>query len=126
MIDVFGLAGNAVNAINPRFDALVKYSTGTTKNPDFTTTPTFSTTTVQIEVQAVSTQDLQQIENLNQQADMRTVYIYGATRALSRPFQIGGDVLVFYGFDWLVTQQLEEWGDGEWSKVLVTRQLTTS
>ncbi|QEO17851.1 hypothetical protein [Acetobacter vaccinii] len=126
MIDIFGAAGNLCAPINPHITGTIKGSTGSVTNDDFSVTPQYTTATVEIEVQAVSSQDLQQVENINQQADMRSVYVRGAVRALNRPLQIGGDILTFYGSDWLVTQQLEEWGDGEWSKVLVTRQMPTT
>lgn len=126
MIDIFGAAGNLCAPINPHITGTLKGSTGSITNDDFSVTPQYTTTTVEIEVQAVSSQDLQQVENINQQADMRSVYVRGAVRALNRPLQIGGDILTFYDSDWLVTQQLEEWGNGEWSKVLVTRQMPSS
>ncbi|MBO1325348.1 hypothetical protein K2X14_11585 [Acetobacter sp. TBRC 12305] len=120
-LDIFGAAGNICAPVNPHITATIRFSTGSTENPDGSPNPTYSTATVQIEVQALSSQDLQQVENISQQADMRAVYVRGAVNALNRPLQIGGDILTFYGSDWLVTQQLEDWG-GEWSKVLVTRQ----
>ncbi|MCI1437063.1 MAG: hypothetical protein LKI03_06170 [Acetobacter indonesiensis] len=126
MIDIFGAAGNLCAPINPHITGTLKGSTGSITNDDFSVTPQYTTATVEIEVQAVSSQDLRQIENINQQADMRSVYVRGAVRALNRPLQIGGDILTFYDSDWLVTQQLEEWGNGEWSKVLVTRQMPSS
>ena len=126
MIDIFGVAGGLCAPINPHITGTIRGSTGSVTNDDGSVTPQYTTVSVEMEVQAVSSQDLQQIENINQQADMRSVYVRGAVRALNRPLQMGGDLLTFYGSDWLVTQQLEEWGDGEWSKVLVTRQMPTT
>lgn len=126
VLDIFGLAGNITQLINERFTAQISYSTGTAPagpTNAFQATPTYNTVDVQIEVQAASSEDLKQIENISQQGDYRSVYVYGALNALNRPLQIGGDKLVFYGATWLVTQQLEDWGNGEWSKVLVTRQI---
>lgn len=126
MIDIFGVAGGLCAPINPHITGTLKGSTGNVINDDGSVTPQYTTVSVEMEVQAVSSQDLRQIENINQQADMRSVYVRGAVRALNRPLQMGGDILTFYGSDWLVTQQLEEWGNGEWSKVLVTRQMPTT
>lgn len=126
MIDIFGAAGNLCAPINPHITGILKGSTGSIINDDGSVTPQYTTVSVEMEVQAVSSQDLRQIENINQQADMRSVYVRGAVRALNRPLQMGGDILTFYDSDWLVTQQLEEWGNGEWSKVLVTRQMPTT
>ncbi|GAA3686828.1 hypothetical protein [Acetobacter lovaniensis] len=126
MIDIFAPAGNLCAPINPHITGTLQGSTGNVINDDGSVTPQYTTVSVEMEVQAVSSQDLRQIENINQQADMRSVYVRGAVRALNRPLQMGGDILTFYGSDWLVTQQLEEWGNGEWSKVLVTRQMPTT
>ena len=122
MIDVFGLAGSLTGEVNPQINATVRISTGSTENPDGSPCIQYDTADIVIEVQALTSQELQQIQNINQQADNRAVYVRGAAKALNRPLQANGDILTFYGSDWLVIQQLEEWGCGEWSKVAVTRQ----
>ncbi|MFT8419752.1 MAG: hypothetical protein ABF636_13130 [Acetobacter sp.] len=121
-MQIFALAGRLSGAINPSVAATLLASTGSTTNPDGTQTPTYTAQALQIEVQAIAGEDLQQVQNLSQQADRRVVYLPAAARALNRALQCGGDILQFYGADWLITQCLEEWGEGEWSKVLVTRQ----
>jgi hypothetical protein len=124
ILDVFGLAGNAITSINPQFSANILYSTGVSVvNDDGSQVPIYNSVSVMIEVQAASSEDLKQIETISQQGDYRVVYVYGALNALNRPLQIGGDKLQFYGSTWLVTQQLEDWGNGEWSKVVATRQI---
>lgn len=123
MIDLFGIAGNICAPVNPHTQATLKASTGMTINDDGSITPQYTTAEVEIEVQALTSEDLKQVENINQQGDMRAVYVRGAVQAINRPLQTGGDLLIFYGSTWLVTQSLEEWGNGEWSKVLVTRQM---
>ncbi|ATJ91543.1 hypothetical protein HK16_05815 [Acetobacter senegalensis] len=122
-MNLFGAVTGVVSAVRPRIPATLKASNGSTVNDDFSTTPQFIEVRIWIEVQALTSQDLQQVENLSQQADMRAVYIRGGIKALNRPLQCGGDIINFYGSDWLVTQSLEEWGDAEWCKVVVTRQL---
>ncbi|MFT8720023.1 hypothetical protein [Acetobacter sp.] len=126
MIDVFGLAIPMCANVNPHTQAAIRVSTGNFENADGSPNTQYQTVFVDIEVQAVSSADLKQIENINQQEDMRSVYLFGAAKALNRPLQIGGDILTFYGSDWLIAQQLEEWGNGEWSKVLVVRQLPST
>lgn len=123
MLNVFAIAGNLTPIINPHITATLKISDGVKVNEDYSTSPKFIEIQLRCEVQALSTSDLQQVENMNQQSDMRAVYIIGGIKALNRPLQYGGDIINFYGSDWLVTQQLEEWGDGSWTKVAVTRQI---
>ncbi|WP_338332001.1 hypothetical protein [Acetobacter sp. LMG 32666] len=121
-MQLFALAGRLSSAVNPCVAATLLASTGSVTNPDGSQTPTYTPLALRIEVQAVAGADLQQVQNITQQADRRVVYLPAAARALNRPLQCGGDILQFYGADWLITQSLEEWGEGEWSKVLVTRQ----
>lgn len=122
MINVFAIANAATNAVNPPIQAILRVSDGETVNPDFSVTPKTTDLLCTIKVQALSTSDLQRIQNITQQSDMRAVYIAGGIKGLNRALHTGGDVLNFYGSDWLVTQVLEEWGYGQWSKLVVTRQ----
>ena len=125
-MSIFPAIHGITTAVRPNIPVTIKYSAGSADNPDGSVTPLYGTATLTAKVQALSSDDLKQIEDINQQTDMRAVYVRGAVRALMRPLQIGGDILTFYGSDWLVTQQLEEWGSGEWSKVVVTRQMPGS
>ncbi|GBR70998.1 hypothetical protein [Gluconobacter kanchanaburiensis] len=124
MINVFGIANAATNVVNPPIAATLRVSDGEIVNDDYSVTPCTTDLLCTIKVQALSTSDLQRIDNITQQADMRAVYIAGGIKGLNRALQTGGDVLNFYGSDWLVTQVLEEWGFGRWSKIVVTRQAT--
>ncbi|WP_438381476.1 hypothetical protein ABHV46_10820 [Asaia sp. BMEF1] len=122
MIDVFSLASGALGIVNPATTVTVKCSDGYEIQPDGSPKLKTFTLTAQADIQAVSAGDLEHVASINQQADMRAVYIRGGLKGLSRPLHVGGDLLNFYGSDWLVTQPVEEWGYGEWSKVIVTRQ----
>ncbi|MBS1057167.1 hypothetical protein [Gluconobacter kondonii] len=122
MINVFAIANTATNPVNLPITAILRVSDGETVNSDFSVTPNTTDLLCTIKVQALSTSDLQRIQNITQQSDMRAVYIAGGIKGLNRALQTGGDVLHFYGSDWLVTQVLEEWGYGRWSKLAVTRQ----
>lgn len=122
MIDVFGIAGHAIAPVNPRITAIVKINDGYTVGLDYKPIPQDLELLAEIEVQAMSTSDLRQVENINIQSDMRAVYIIGGIKGLNRPLQTGGDLLHFYGSDWKVVQVLEEWGEAQWSKLAVARQ----
>lgn len=124
MIDPFFAAQSMCGAINPHIQAGVRISTGLVVNNDGSITPQYASQTLEIEVQALRGGDLVHAQSLGLQGDMRIVYVKGAVRALNRDLQIGGDILHFLGSDWLVTRSLEEWGDGEWCKILVTRQIS--
>lgn len=122
-IDLFGITKNLTQVVNPSIQAILKVTDGYEVGYGFKTIPKSLELLVDIDVQAVSTSDLANIQNIAQQSDLRTVYILGGIKGLNRPLQTGGDVLNFYGSDWKVIQVLEEWGAEEWSKVVVSRQI---
>lgn len=122
MIDLYGIADSVLGCVNPLTSVTVKCSDGYETTPDFRRIPKYFTLEVMADIQALSWGDLEHTANINQQSDNRAVYIRGGLKSLSRPLQVGGDILTFYGSDWLVTQPAEEWGYGEWCKVIVTRQ----
>ena len=123
ILDVFGIASGVLGEVNPLQDATLRRCTGSITEDDGSVTTTYEESAVQIEVQATAGGDLQLLQNIDQQGDAHIVYMRGATHALNRPLQTGGDVLLFEGGDWLVTQVLEQWGGEDWCKLVVTRQI---
>ncbi|WP_215762196.1 hypothetical protein [Acetobacter sp. P1H12_c] len=123
-LNLFGIAGRMTGAVNPCIPADLYASDGVEDTPSGEVVPKYIECRIWIEVQAMTSQDLQQVENLNQQGDMRAVYIRGGIKTLNRPLQYGGDFIKFYDSFWKVTQSLEEWGEAEWCKVAVTRQIS--
>lgn len=123
MIDVFGIASGVLGEVNPMQDAVLRVSDGVTIADDYSATSTYRDIPVQIEVQALAGGDLQMLENIEQQSDLRVVYMRGAAHALNRPLDTGGDLLLFNGGIWRVTQVLEQWGGDDWCKIAVTRQI---
>ena len=121
-MNLFGAVSGAIAAINPQIPAVLRMSTGFQTQVDGTQEPQYEAPlSVSVQVQALSTSDLEQVENVNQQAEMRAVYLQGDIPGIDRGRQFGGDLLTFWGSDWLVTQQLEAWRG--WSKVVVTKQV---
>lgn len=122
VLDLYSLSAALTAVVNPLTNATLKRFTGMEQAEDYSTQPRYEELPVQIEVQALGTSDLQFIENIQQQADMRAVYLHGAAGALNRPLQQGGDLLQFENADWLITHVLEQWEGDQWRKVIVTRQ----
>lgn len=123
MIDVFCVASSVLGEVNPMQSAVLRVSDGTAVADDYSATSLYRDIPVQIEVQALAGSDLQLLENIEQQSDMRAVYMQGAAHALNRPLDTGGDLLLFDSGIWRVTQVLEQWGADDWCKVAVTRQI---
>lgn len=120
-MDLHGIAGPIIAAVNPMISGTLQASTGYTTEDDGTQVPAYATpVTADIQVQALTYKDLQQIDGLNIQGEARAIYLYGAWEAVLRPDSKGGDLIAFDGQTWLVKQTLEQWPD--WTKVVAVRQ----
>ena len=120
MIDLYDIAASLTEAVNPFTRAILRVYEG--EDDSINRNPIYRDVSVDIEVQALSGSDLQHLENLSQTSEMRAVYIRGPLSPLSAPRKLGGDLLIFDGRTWLVTQLLEEWGNDSWRKVIVILQ----
>ena len=121
-MNLSGLVAGAIGAINPRILGTIQVSTGNTTNADFSRTPNYRTyRNVPMQVQALSNQDLKQMEGLNLQGNMKAIYITGPVDGVVRATSKGGDLITLPDSSiWLVTIVLEDWPD--WTKVAVTQQ----
>lgn len=93
--------------------------------------PTYATTSgLQMQVQAISSDDLKHIDGLNISEVNRVVYINGLIQGLDRPGVNGGDLLLIptgltpgQPYDtWLVKGVPEVWDSPGWTKCLVVLQ----
>ena len=121
-----GLANKYTRLTNNNIQVNWVQSTGYATDDAGKRVPTSITLTVDAQVQALSTSDLQHIDGLNITGVMRTVYLYGNAAGVVRADQIGGDILRFPEVpngtirNWLITQVVETWPD--WCHVIVTLQ----
>lgn len=112
----------ATRAINPNFTATLFISTGNT-TVNFVQTPTYTQSTVQAQVQPMTTGDIRMLEGLDIQGAEKAIYLNGAALAISRIKKLGGDLIVFAngtlpeGNTWLILANLEQWGGSTWCKV---------
>ncbi|OUI85182.1 hypothetical protein [Acetobacter orientalis] len=121
-VNIFALAAAATTALVPPTQAVLRTQTGGTTLPDGTVQPRYTTLPVTIMVQPATSADLMHQAGLNQSSPTRTVYIQGPVHGLERAHQYGGDILFFDGTDWLITSTPEQWGETQWSRLLVTQQ----
>lgn len=121
------IANAATQAINPNTPATLRTSTGSTTNPDGSTTPDYANSTVTAQVQATSGKDLHQLDNLNVQGVQQVAYLSGDAEGLVRLQQKGGDLLTIasgrYAGTWLVAVVIERWDT--WVKAGLTQQIDT-
>ena len=124
-MNLHGIAGPIVSAVNPTLLATVKISTGYTKDAAYKQVPTYDTVeNVPAQVQSLTFKDLQQTQGLNLNGLRRAIYLYGRFDGVVRAKIKGGDLVTLVDGPaagvWLVNQNLEQWPD--WCKVAVTLQ----
>lgn len=113
-----------VARINPMQSITVRHSTGFTQNADYTRTPTYSTTTMLGQVQALTSAELAQVDGLNIQGEKLAIYVNGNLEGVSRPDNAGGDLVTLPdGSVWLVTLVDENWArTSGWTRAVIVRQ----
>lgn len=126
-MDLHGIVSGAIGTVNPFIMASIQMSNGYTKDAAFRQVPAYLPAINQlIQVQALSYNDLAQLDGLNIQGERRAVYLEGFWSGVIRPDSKGGDLLTFPetpggpARTWLAAQVLEHWPD--WSKLAVTLQ----
>lgn len=124
-MNLSGIVGNYVAAVNPWVTASIQMSQGYTTSPDGDRQPTYAPAiSAQVQMQAMTYRDLVQIDGLNINGEKRAMYINGTWEGVARPDGRGGDLITLPDSSvWLVVQVLENWGyqDG-WTKVAVVKQ----
>lgn len=121
-MDLRAIANNLSSQVNPNIPAVLFASTGYTKGAGQRQVPTYAAAQdVVIQLQALDSSDLNQLDGLNIQGQLRAVYIRGALNSVVRVSSEGGDKLVFAGQTWLVTKVLETWP--LWTKAAITLQV---
>ena len=121
-LNLHRIVRGAITAVNPDEMVVVSESTGYTTSADGTPVPSYNSYQTPAQLQPPSGKDLKQIDGLNLQGTLRSVYFYGDVEAIVRSLKKGGDKFTRCdGSVWLVNQVLETWDPG-WCKVIATLQ----
>lgn len=124
-MDLLAITAGIVGAVNPQVPAVVQISTGSTPGTAGKRVPTYeSPVTILAQVQALTYDDLRQVEGLNLNGTRRAIYFEGELNGVVRSKLKGGDLVTLSdgpnAGTWLVAHVLEQWED--WVKVAVTLQ----
>ena len=121
-MNMHGIVAGKIAAVNPFQNVQVQLSAGYTTASDGSRAPSYQLPiVVPAQVQELTTQDLRQLDGLNIQGSMRSIYFPGTVSGVMRFAQTGGDLVTTQdGNVWLTTAVLENWPD--WCKVSVTLQ----
>jgi hypothetical protein len=130
-MNLFALTIGAVSIVNPTLYATVRRSAGYTTGADGSQAPAYRTfNNVPVQVQALSNEELRQVDGLNLQGNKCAIYAGGDYAGLVRLVGLGGDLFTFDNRVWLVVTVLENWGallapDG-WVKLALVQQMDTA
>lgn len=121
-MNLHGIVGPVIAAVNPPVWATLQRSNGYTTNGDSSRTPAYEAPiTVQAQVQPLTYRDLQQVDGLNLNGTRRAIYLSGFLNGVVRVSQKGGDLVTLPdGSVWLTALVLEQWPT--WVKCAVTLQ----
>jgi len=121
-MNLHGLVRSAIGQINPHTMGTIQPSAGSTTAPDGKRVPAYGpAVTVPMQVQALETRDLMQLDGLNVQGSTHKVYLDGDLEAIVRVSQRGGDLVTLpNGQVFLTTVVLEAWPN--WTSAAVTLQ----
>lgn len=126
-MDLLGITGAAIQGINPNVIATWVQSTGGyTTDAAGHRVPTTSSTSVSVQVQGMSANDLKLVDDINIANVLRKVYMYGNVLGISRSDQRGGDILQFPEIpggtiqNWKVISVMETWPT--WASVIASLQ----
>jgi len=124
-LNLHQLVSGAIGGVNPNTRATLLRSTGYTTLPDGTQAPSYAAPVpASIQVQALSSDELKQVEGLNVQGNKQGIYLNGNWNGVVRVNRAGGDLIVVdqgpAAGTYLVVTVLENWPD--WTKVAVVLQ----
>ncbi|MCC8367096.1 hypothetical protein J8V57_12560 [Xenorhabdus sp. PB61.4] len=126
MINVRTIANNLITTVNPNIRAVLLENKGYKTSDSGKQTPEYIEHEVTIQLQSLSTQDLEHLGVINQQGQYIYAYARGQISAIRRTKQKGSDRMKFAAYgeeevsEWNVTKVIESYST--WVKVLLWRQ----
>ncbi|MGE8129011.1 hypothetical protein ACQKQD_18720 [Methylobacterium sp. NPDC080182] len=130
-LNLRNIANSAIQGLNPNVTATIRRAGTYTTDASGKRTPTFTEITVPVQIQPITTGDMQKLDNLNIQGVHRAIYVSAEVEAMIRVDKKGGDQIVFpqgvmpedndNTTRWIVSAVLEVYQSG-WRKVAITLQ----
>lgn len=126
MINVRAIANTAIQTVNKNLPATLLASDGFDTDEAGVQIPKYTPHDISMQLQSLSTQDLEHLGVINQQGEFIYGYARGQIEAIRRAKQKGADKVKFVAYgeseqsEWLVTKVVESYPS--WVKVLLWRQ----
>ncbi|WP_338805109.1 hypothetical protein WDV76_08780 [Xenorhabdus griffiniae] len=125
-MNIRDIANNLITTVNPNINAVLVVNDGYTTTDSGKQIPKYSEHEISVQLQSLSTQDLEHLGVINQQGQFIYAYARGQISAIRRTKQKGADRMKFAAYgeeevsEWNVTQVIESYPT--WVKVLLWRQ----
>lgn len=126
MIKVRAIANSAIQVVNKNLPATLIANEGFEIIPGGKQAPKLAWYEISVQMQSLSTQDLEHLGVINQQGEFIYCYARGQIEAIRRAKDKGADKISFVAYgeseasEWLVTKVIESYPS--WVKVLLWRQ----
>lgn len=126
MIKVRAIANSTIQAVNKNLPATLVANEGFEIIPGGKQVPKLASYEISVQMQSLSTQDLEHLGVINQQGEFIYCYARGQIEAIRRAKDKGADKISFVAYgesepsEWLVTKVIESYPS--WVKVLLWRQ----
>jgi hypothetical protein len=121
MIDLRAISNNAIQSINKDVAVSVLKSTGYIIGAGAKQVPSYAAPIPGLaQLQALSGNDLKQLDGLNIQGVKKAIYFKGVLSGIIKPNSLGGDVVHIGTEKWLIVQVLENWNT--WTKAVIVYQ----
>lgn len=120
-----GIIAPYIAVVNPMVPVSVRRSTGSTIDAAGNPTPQYAApVTILAQIQALSGRDLRQLDGLNLNGTLKTIYVNGTLDGTERTSLKGGDLVTLPDSTvWLVTVVPEPWNlTAGWTKAVITEQ----
>lgn len=123
-MNLHGLVSGVVGTVNPPTSGYIRRSTGYATAASGKRTPAYAAAfgPVTMQVQPLSTKQIEHVDSLNLQGVFRSIYINGEVTAVDRQTQTGGDLVLFDRSTWLVVEVTEAWTQSGWTRAIVSKQ----
>ena len=120
-MNLHGIVASVIGTVNPMVPIQVRRSTGYSTASDGKRTPTFTSVTIQAQIQPLQANDITFLDSLQIQGMRRKIYVSGDIEGIVRVDKEGGDLAIFPdGSEWKVAVVIEKWPD--WCSVAVVLQ----
>ncbi|BET96531.1 hypothetical protein [Xenorhabdus taiwanensis] len=125
-MNVRGIANSLITTVNPNTNAVLLTNDGYTTTNSGKQIPKYTEHEIMVQLQSLSTQDLEHLGVINQQGQFIYAYARGQISAIRRTKQKGSDRIKFTAYgeneesEWNVTKVIESYP--MWVKVLLWRQ----